>query len=297
MAGGNSHQRAMEKATTARTGIPTSEDKTKIHHEESRLETKKNPVFLWLAGIGFVSVLLGGFGVMPFYYWPGAFMCYAGFFLIFLDLFFEPLLKRRYGWKAILSIFILVLVVAFTRGFVWVSAPLDISGSWFKSDYPEGSTPIIGTNLEWMAGMTELRIDFHNPTSRDFDDVNLYINVNEGVMDIQQSTTVPCSRIDDVSLTFHDSMSNVYQRGPSHGTIRFRCDKLPHNAIAEFVLGVVNDADLWRMNIHTRDMKSLSRISDLFGPKIKPSFVQTKATYRAIYKPYTKTQVVNLDGY
>jgi len=296
MAGGNSHQRSVEKAALGRAGTATPPKKEKPRAREPKLEPKKNPVFIWFAGIGMVSILLGGFGVMPFYYWPGVGMCYAGFSLIILDLFFEPLLKQRYGWKTLLSIFILLLAGAFTRGFVWVSAPLNITGSWFRSDYPEGSTPIAGTNIKWMAGMSELRIDFRNPTNRDYDDVDLYMRVDEGLMDVQQSTSVPCSRIED-AVSVHDSMSNVYQQGPSHGWVRFRCDNLPRGAPAEFVLGIVNDADLQQMLAHPNEMKPSTQISDLFGPKIRPSSVEAAATYRATYRPHTTDQQVNLDGF
>ena len=130
-----------------------------------------------------------------------------------------------------------------------------------------------------------------NPIDRDFEGVDLWIETNEAVFKIVQTTSLPCIPITENKPIIHDSMSNVWAEGPSIGPNRFRCDRLPKHSTLGFLLALANTDELLKATKDGRPGQQFAGdIADgifaLFGPKRKPQWVSVIATYKVTLRPH-----------
>jgi hypothetical protein len=234
---------------------------------------------VYLRGLGSVLVTVAALTIY-FFFWPAAGMFYAACLFGLLDLWFEKNLTRLA--KTAIALGIILGASWFTFCIVLYPAKLETTSSWFRADYPV-DTDVSG--IKWKPGMSELWVNFHNPTERDYDDVELTMLIPDGFVQTTQSTAIPCSPIEEMIWDIHDSKSNVYEKLFRKELIRYRCDKLPKNASIQFVIAVVNADDLLKF-MQVQTVKPRRDVSGLFGPKRKPAWLAISATYRVMLRPH-----------
>lgn len=280
-AGGNSHDRAKERAKHPELFAPMQQE---IAPKGEILETSQvSNRFLstkTLQAFGGSGLLLGiAAMIFPVLFWSGIALFIVSGVIWSLDVWAE---RYSIGSKLTLQLFIVSIVALVMWRIVFFPADPQISAAWAKSDYKPG-TNING--LEWHKGLSELRVFISNPTDRDFSDFDFSIITKESVFEVSQATSIPCNRInDDNVITFHDSANDVFEHAPSTEPIRFRCDKLPGGASMNFVLSLANDDDL-RRGVSNGDLSD-GMFSQL-GPKRKPPRIIVSAKYSVLLRPHS----------
>jgi hypothetical protein len=234
-------------------------------------------------GVGALLLSVAGM-IFPAFFWWACGLFVLSFFAWSVDVWLERTLPVIY--KILLQVAIIGVVALFYKNIVAFPADPQIKSFWAKSDYKSGEN-IDG--IIWHPGLSELRVLITNPTDRDFDALDLWIRTNEGVFKISQTTSIPCERLTENLPIVHDSMSNVWKKGPEIGPIRFRCDKLPKHSTMNFILALANIDDLLKLGKAKAGDTLSGNISDglfsLFGPKRKPSWVDVTAVYTVTFRP------------
>jgi hypothetical protein len=217
--------------------------------------------------------------ILSVFFWWAAGLFYLGLVIGLIDLYFEKSVGQIV--RIFFAVVILTICYGFTFGIVRFPAPIELQSNWSKSDYPTG-TDVSG--IKWRPGISELRVSFHNPTDRDYEDVDLSILTTEGVAQVSQVTSIPCAPVSENVISVHDSQSDVFQSLASPGPQRFRCDKLPGGATVQFLLAVANIDDLLKSMGNARVGSSLP--AGIYGPKKKPRWVAIRCTYRVTFRPH-----------
>jgi len=241
MGGGNSHQRAVRKAANSRAGVAVSEDKLLA----VKSENKKHPLLAWSKGIGLAAILLGGFGVIPVFYWPGVALCYMGFVILALDPYFDPDLKQRRISQAAVLTFICALAAIFTFGFVFAPSKLEVGAESYASNYPAGAKV---AGIKWSSKYTELRVAIANPSNRDYENLDLVLRPDQPVVEISQlddSQKVSFEEVQHASV--HYITNNEQSLAPrvviaSTDGYRVRCDRLRAHSRVNIVMAVASIA-------------------------------------------------------
>lgn len=181
---------------------------------------------LWLRGVGFSSIALGGFGLMQTFFSLSVGAVYFGFAVLLADLWVE---KFKLAVKIGLVASILVGAFFFTKIVVVRSAPLSV-GSLLAN----GELDVIVQNMS---------------AEDDYQDIDIKIKPDfpyDFVKDPKQITSLP-------SVSFVDAMpftSSTYQEKllvlvdekgnhPMTNFLRVRCDKLPRLSSIEVRFNVV----------------------------------------------------------
>ncbi len=161
-------------------------------------ERRVHPFLLWLKGLGASSVLLGGLGIMqPQFFWLAVGLVYAGLLLFFVDLYFETFSR---AWRATAGLAIVVSLVWFSVGIVFVSARLDLLTLGSQIDYSIGNAPSPG-GIVWRSFFTELDVTMANPTDENYDNVDMLVRPDYPVAAIAQLSNLP-----DVSFENRDGV-------------------------------------------------------------------------------------------
>jgi hypothetical protein len=202
-------------------------------------EDKLPKLIVALRTTGAASLLLGlGVVFLAGWFWVGVAFIYSTFLLIGFDLWNEPKLQHEKLLRIVFIGLLFLGAAAFSSAFVFVAAPLDVSGLVTDGEYPLGS---VISGIPWRPEFTELIIDIVNPTDRAYEDLNIVIRPTEPVVAVEQITTVP-------GVSFEDKngfISHVLDI-PPYGTskvvpldllatdagYRMRCSHLPaHSAL------------------------------------------------------------------
>ena len=250
---------------------------------------------------------------MPFYYWPGAVMCYVGFGLLLLDLYFEP--KLTQAGRLVLFAALGGLVITFTFGFVFVSAPLQFAAISYGSNYPPG-TQIAG--IKWSNKYSELHIDIENPTNYDYDDVKVVVRPDQPVVAIGQLEGTPELSFEDASRSeIHTNLAMDYSRVLIASTEGYRlsCDKLEAGSLVKVVMAiatVTKDAEGGFDENGKPRPDALIQIAfqdggtvwfrdaikdEDYGEKPTARSVDIKGTYRALLKNRTISEDISVSAF
>lgn len=181
------------------------------------------------------------------WFWVGVTAIYLGFVLLALDVWFEPDFGDRWKTKGIIWGAILIAVIAFSWGIVFVEGPLPVSAFVTDGEYPTG-TVIAG--ISWKPQFTELTVDIDNPKDRAYKDLNLVIRPTEAVAAIAQTTSVS-----DVSFEDKNGLSaQILDLDPRTGSskaiplvllatdagYRLRCGRLPAHTHLKIVMALTD---------------------------------------------------------
>jgi hypothetical protein len=209
---------------------------------------RKVPKFVkYLRAIGGVGLLVGGSGVMwtsPKLFWYAAAFLYVGFLVLLIDGFREPNIGQLTRWAWLIAI--VGVALAFSLGIVLYPATLKITATCYEGKYKQGEN-IYG--IEWDEGMSDLRVDIHNPTDRDYDHLDVVV-IPEGVLirDQKQVTNIPGVSVlpvaHEVHLKYVDKSgaltSETNESNIPHDGVRVFCDRLPKKTTIGLILATSN---------------------------------------------------------
>ena len=254
--------------------------------------SKLHPFLEWLRAAGIGAELFGwGALMLSDLYWPAVCIIFVGFALLALDLLVEPRLTASV-WRIVGALAIAGFAFAFGRWSVWVSAPLEITAFWDDLDYSPGAE-IDG--VKWKDGMSRLTIHIKNPSSHDYERLDLNLKMSEAVIALRQETSVPCTQlttpIDDIAYG-HPIFTM--------GDFRYRCDKLPDGATIAFV-AIIRNAEptqrwLERLGRHDKQAPEHSP-KPLYGPKRKPARLYVTVSYALNYRPHRIASPVRIASF
>jgi hypothetical protein len=126
------------------------------------------------------------------WYWPSVTCIYASFAHSVLDVWLEPGLRARS--KIVFVLLIGGLVLAFSFGMVFVSAPLTLSAFAVNPKYPPGM--VIG-GIPWRPEFGNTRVSIQNPTSNDYEDLILVMQPHVPVADVAQVSDISGVRFEN----------------------------------------------------------------------------------------------------
>lgn len=255
--------------------------------------------------IGLASLLVGGVAVTPAYFWWGVGCIYAGITLLAIDAYYEPWIRKwKILFKAILGAIGIAIYTVFTLTVVWVNAPLNVSPLIQSSEYRTGS---VISGIPWSSRFSQLHMILENPTSMDYEDVDVLLRPDEAIAGIGQNGNIPnVSFIMNTSLTMQAEIrdfSSGARQGVQLTTLAFdggyrvRCDKLPRNSQLDIVIAIgrpsgqkgfaINFSDgshYWARSDISDEAKSLD---DYFEPQRSPKSVRIDGKYNAAQRRRT----------
>lgn len=236
------------------------------------METQKNTIVAHLTAyfrsIGLVSLVIGGASMMqgPDNFWISVGLIYLGLVLLAIDGFCEAWPKKWVKW--IFSGAILVVIFVFSWGWVFVDAPLPVTGMVTNAEYPEG-TVLAGIN--WNPKFTELNIDLHNTTKYVYEDLNILIKPNYPVAAIAQASTWSGVSFEDRLGASMHLIEIQGARRTAHPLVLVatnagyivRCEKLPGTATLKIVMAIVEIKDDHHPHPPLQPGESMVRKEDL----------------------------------
>jgi len=207
------------------------------------------PILNWIRIISGPGFIIGGISLMVFLFWPGVALAYIGCFLLLNELIYEPLLLRKNPLAQLLCLALFFAAVGVgTARYVFVfSQPIFSMDSW-ATDFPVGFE--VG-GIKWESAYTEVVVSVENGTSRDYTDIDLYIQPLNTVAKAGQIGTFPPCTItytaggqEVAPVLVKDtngktSVIQIYHQG-GNSPWRLRCDKLPKHSTVKIVFAVVN---------------------------------------------------------
>src|ERR1017187_10524126 len=125
-------------------------------------------VILWCRTVGAGSILFGGIGLTAYFWWAVAFV-YSGIALLLVDLRFERFGRQDWLRHAISLVLVAVFAV-FSIGVVFRAAPVTIES--YVMNVPHGEGSEFG-GIVWNDKLSDLRIWLTNPTSMNYDNLDL----------------------------------------------------------------------------------------------------------------------------
>jgi len=173
--GGDSHQRAMQRAANLASGqspiaIPTQPPQP-IQPSPVIAVRKMHPVVKYLRGAGIGAFTLGyGALLLADQFWASVILIYSGFIIAAVDIWIEPDLIDRLRWKITLSSGVILLAGLFSRGIVFVKAPLQVGAMVTDGEYSAGT---VANGITWRPEFTELTVTIKNPPAVQTEDLNV----------------------------------------------------------------------------------------------------------------------------
>ena len=179
---------------------------------------------------------------------------YVLFVLSFIEVWFEPLFKKRF-LRPFLTLVVVGGCVLFSLRVVFVDAPLQITASTNSMHYPTGT---LFEGIVWKSYFSDLRVHLINATNSDYEDLDIELGPDGLLiafikqMDTTPSVTfIPSISVDDA--TIYKSAGSV-EYGiklaiPTSGrqvnepllpSYRLRCPKLPAHGSIVVVIATVN---------------------------------------------------------
>jgi len=213
----------------------------------SRKKKRKVPALLkWLRSIGFLSQCFGwGSILFAGWFWIGVSFVYLGFFVVALDLWFEPEVSLRL--RVIGIAIAVIMTAAFSWGIVFVPAPLPIYALMTDGEYPAGT---IISGIPWKPQFTELQVEIKNPTDRAYEDVSLVIRPTEAIAAIVQKSAIPEVTFEDSNSMAMFLLDKELSTGKSRAVpvvliatdagYRMRCSRLPANSTIQVEIALTD---------------------------------------------------------
>lgn len=144
--------------------------------QKGPVQSSSVSIGLWIPRSGGIS-LLGGFGLMRIYFWPGVAVVYISLGLLILDVCIDPLLIKGRAWIQIVGIGVVgVLFDLITIGIVGANAPLTFNSYALRNGNYSDGVDIGG--IAWNSHFTNLSVAVVNPSGDDYSDVDIAIIPN-----------------------------------------------------------------------------------------------------------------------
>ena len=243
---------------------------------------------------------------LPEFFYMFIGLVYAAILIWTADIFYKFRVK---GLKAKATVIVVGLTILslFTFGFVWIKAPLGLLVQRNVFPYRPGET-IAG--IKWSEKFNELRITLHNPTSYDYQDLDIVIKVDQPVVDIAQVSKLP-------GVTFLDPnvkviMVEVKKKAANISLVpvaaisgqRVRAEKLPRKSALEIVMANANvngsfpdivDVKMsngdryWYVNKEILGMKGIDEVYLFNKPRVQVVKVDGEYTVLQRKKNITRT--------
>jgi hypothetical protein len=281
---------------------------------------QETPFFIrWARELGIVALFLGGIGVMPFYFWVGVGLVYLGCALGLVDIIFDPQFRQRPKLAITVGSAILALAVGFSLGFVFVNAPLGLSGIATNAEYPD-NTVISG--IVWRPEFTELDFIIENSTSRPYDDLDLLIRPNFPVAAIAQSSDLSGVRIEDhYTMLSRQILKDASGKGKANPLVlaatdsgyKVRCEHLPAKSTLRLVIAIAEikwnpNPPAQRPDFGLFDPDYILRYkfddfstywyahagSNIYTPRVSPDWVKVDGEYNVLYRTRTVSEKITL---
>jgi hypothetical protein len=280
----------------------------------------------WPRTLGLTVV--GGFGVMRYYFWPGVVIAYFGFAALIWEVCVEPaLLRPKIQFQIAALGLVLIFLVSFTIGVVGAQAPIVITSyAMLNANYSDG-TDIGG--IKWDSHLTDLRVVLVNPTDHDYTDVDIAVVPNAwtyraAILDNSDcklnstggnTATYTVTKGGGKKLIGHrigdrfeaeDEMGDVFEELATDGGYRLICSKFPKNFALRIVLATV--ALNPKLTLFPPALKSgesgmsASEIAgskskfDVLNPRPAPSKVDITARYTRILKPFAFAMTIPVEN-
>jgi hypothetical protein len=245
---------------------------------------------------------------------------YVLFFLIGIEILFEPFVRKLRWW---LFIFLLVATVWFGIAIPFAAAPLEITGYLRPVDYPAGA-PIGG--IPWNSHFTDLRIVISNSTADDYLNADISITPDTWTHEAGfPGSSLGCqlvridgsiiwgmisSKLGAFTTIIHrvgegfeayDDLGNSYSPLASRNGYRITCAKIPSHSSVQLVFAVVSVTHCTPTNPNIlpgvgacgRNLP-INNIFDALESKPSPKTVLVQGKYVRGLKPYSIRQNINV---
>jgi len=307
--------------------------KPQIHEEakprKAKTQQKRfHPIVKWLRAVGSSAELFGWGGLMlTEWFWPAVGLIYGGFLLLIIDILFEPGFQNRKAWKVGALLGILLVMVLFSWGIVFVDAPIDFDVSCTDAEFPPGTT-IAG--ITWRPDFSELQFLIKNSSDKAYRDVDLLIRPNEPVAAISQLTSVPGVYFEDkngVSLIV--ALENLKAKTKSVLPIvllasdagyRMHCPLLPAKTAIRVIMAIadikwnpkprVKSGEEWDRNMREliNNKENVFRLrfedfstywfgqsdSNVYAPRLIPNWVKVEGSYNVAYRTRSLSKKIEI---
>jgi hypothetical protein len=205
------------------------------------------PLVGFLRIITGAGLLIGAGGILfnPAFFWYATPFLYAALIALGFEFKVEYRLKRERWLRWTGFLFVACCLVIFSFGIVLYPDKLQITAVSFEGQY-ENNTSQFG--ILWDEEMSDLRVDIYNPTNRDFDHLDLAINVGNlmSIRDQKQITSVPGVSLQPKAHVLHinlvdDSGKQVKEENKTidhYGEVRVLCERLPKRMTIGLIFAV-----------------------------------------------------------
>jgi hypothetical protein len=242
--------------------------------------------------------------------------------LLIIDLNLEPWFRLNRRLRACVTAVLVALAIAFSLRLVFVPAPLETSATTATGSYPEGT---VLAGIEWNRTFGELRITVRNPTSLDYEKIDLLLRPDEPQIKIGQLTSIP--GVSFIGATIGDTASGndfagksvlqsqdeqlidkgkdgsgmivVPQLRVTTGGYRMRCPLLPSSSSVVLVMAVARTKgqtkdEVARGFVTTVFLPSGGRANDALEPA-SPTLVKVAGTYVAAFRTHSIDTTVRVE--
>ena len=202
-----------------------------------------HPAAKYLRRIGLGSLFLGVARLIPpsLFWWQSIFIWVAGFAFIG-DIWIE----RWNMWvKIVASLIILALEASYTIGVVFVPAPIVVSVLGSTAEYAP-NTSVAG--ISWSSKFAEVDISINNPSSFNYEDVDITLRPDRPVADIGQQTAMPGVSFNEAKLasSWYNVLEGATGRQLANPLVtiattegyRMRCPVLPSMSAITIVMAL-----------------------------------------------------------
>jgi hypothetical protein len=256
--------------------------------------------------LGAASLVLAGAGIISgiSFTWSASFI-YLGLVILVFDPWIEPSLKPYPLWRSLFSLLFLGVVLTFTFGIVLYPAPLQVVSVSYEGLYRTGDS-VYG--ITWDETMSDLRIDVTNPTSRDYDHLDVVVTLGFPVeiRDQRQITDVPGVSFLPVSHEGHmesigkdgnlTQEQNLTRSQHAYTQVRVLCDRLPKNATMGLILATskINPAEA--KTVRPQDSVLLTHEDSIYEHwvRARPATVSILGGYSVTNRPYKINQTLQV---
>jgi hypothetical protein len=267
-------------------------------------EEKHHPLLAYFfRTLGAASLVLGCAGIMSgiSFMWYATFI-YLGLTILVGDPWIEPSLKSYPIRRTLFSLLFFVGILGFTFSIVLFPAPLKVASISYEGLYKAGDS-VYG--ITWDETMSDTRIDISNPTSRDYDhlDVTVTLDFPFEIRDQKQITNIPgvtflpASHEAHMELTDKDGNVTQEQNLPpsrrAYSQLRILCDRFPQHATVGLILAVSKPNPVELKTMKPQDGVVVTHENSPIYEhwvRARPNTVQIVGGYSAINRPYKINQ-------
>lgn len=291
-------------------------------------QQKAHPVIEWSSAwkrYGGLALVLGSFGLMRMWFWWGVAVFYLGWLWAFCEWSVDqwPLQRKRIqlvGFAVLMTVFDVV-----TIGVVTSPAPVEIMAYTLPTTHEDGAAV---HGIVWDHRLAELWIAISNPTSDDYNDLDVTITsdfwthqavivegpgctstpadgpvlkINKLPLKTSTDTRFGATRIGN-GFEAYDNLGNEYETVAWQLGYRIRCATLPERSTVKILFALVDIPDNLKappvghpgslgLTVNAFKVGSGSWF-DVVNPRPNPKVVNTVGKYRSGIKPFNHSRKV-----